>query len=156
MARAASLLAALSVAACGGGGDGGGGSPPAATGGACSIAAEKDFVRRVTGEWYLFPDLLPAAIDPNVYATADDLLDALTASARAQGRDRYFSYITTISAEQQFFAEGQSVGFGLSIVTPAGSTQAFVTQVFENSAAAQAGFLRGDEILAVGPSSAAL
>lgn len=153
-ACATGLLAALTVVACGGGG--GGSAAPAATGGVCSIAAEKDFVRRVSSEWYLFLDLLPAALNPDAYATADDLLDAMTATARAQGRDRYFSYITTVSAEQQFFAEGQSVGFGLSIVTPAGTTQAFVTQVFESSAAADAGFLRGDEILAIGPSSAAL
>lgn len=134
-ARATSLLAAATVVACGGGGsDGGGGSAPPEAGGACSVAEEKDFVRRAAGEWYLFLDLLPAAIDPNAHATADDLLNALTAVARAQGRDRYFSYITTISEEQQFFAAGQAVGY-LNLRTFISPADAALRSAFEGFAA---------------------
>jgi C-terminal processing protease CtpA/Prc len=145
------------VAGCGGGGGDAPpvpGAPPAAS--ACSIASEKQFVDQVARDWYLFLDLLPATLDPAPFGTADDFLDALTATARSQGRDRFFSFLTTISAEQQFFAAGQSVGFGISTVTNAANTQLFVTQVFEQSAAFDAGFRRGDEILAIGASVATL
>lgn len=154
--RLVALLAAvLTLAACGGGGGGGGGGTTAFSS-ACGVNAEKSFVQRVTGEWYLFLELLPTSINPAAFATADDLLDALTATARAQGRDRFFSYITTISEEQQFFAEGQAVGFGFSTVVPGATQQLFVTQVFDGSAAAEAGFARGDEILAIGADVASL
>lgn len=154
------LVACLAMAACGGGGGDGGGNafaaPAVPAASACGVAAEKSFVQRATSEWYLFLELLPVSVDPAAFASADDLLDALTATARAQGRDRFFSYITTISEEQQFFAEGRSVGFGFSTTVPGGTRQLFVTQVFDGSAAADAGFLRGDEILAIGADAAGL
>jgi hypothetical protein len=49
----------------------------------------------VAREWYLFPELLPSAISIGDHATAADLLDKLTATARAQNRDRFFSHVTT-------------------------------------------------------------
>jgi hypothetical protein len=58
------------------------------------------------------PDLLPATVDLNAYATAENLLDALTANARAANKDRFFSYLTTREAENSLFGEGQFVGFG--------------------------------------------
>ena len=62
---------------------------------ACGEAARKQWVLDVAREWYLFPELLPASVDLAAYATAEELLDALTATARAQGKDRFFSYLTT-------------------------------------------------------------
>jgi len=149
----AGVVACLTVS-CGGGNDGSGFSPPTLAP-SCSVATERNFVLNTTREWYLFLELLPATIDPGSFATADDLLDALTAEARSQNKDRFFSFITSIQAEQQFLAQAESVGFGFSSVVREG-TRLFLTQVFENSAAAEAGFLRGDEILAIGPSAANL
>ncbi|HEY6105419.1 MAG TPA: S41 family peptidase, partial [Anaeromyxobacteraceae bacterium] len=104
--------------------------------------------------WYLFPELLPAQVDPAAFATATDLLDALTAGARALGRDRYWSYLTTIQAADQLFGQGQAVGFGVSLLLR--GSQLFVAQVFAGSAAADAGFIRGDEILALGDTATTL
>ena len=139
-------------------GCGGGGGDPTfdVAGGPCSDTAKKQFVLDTARDRYLFLDLLPASVDISQYATAGVLVDALAATARAQNKDRFFSYITTITAEQQLLAGGTSVGFGVSLSQRAAATRLFVAQVFEVSAAADAGFLRGDEILAIGSSDTTL
>ena len=97
------------LAACGGGSGGGAG---AGTGGGtsnpCGETARKQWVLNVAREWYLFPDLLPASTDIATYPTAEELLDALTATARAQGKDRFFSYLTTKSAEDSLSVRASS------------------------------------------------
>jgi len=140
-------IAAMALLGTGcGGGDGGG----------CGVDAQKRFVLSVVEDWYLFQDLLPSSVNLNDYATADDLLDALTANARAQDKDRFFSFLTTDQAEQQFFGEGQAVAFGVGTELRAGSDsqhwRLFITKVEPQSPAAVAGFDRGDEILAIGTS----
>ncbi len=142
-------LAIAAMALLGTGCGGGGGS-------SCGVEAQKRFVLSTVEDWYLFQDLLPSSVNLDAYATADDLLDALTANARAQGKDRFFSFLTTSQAEQQFFGEGQAVAFGLGTELRAGSDsqhwRLFITKVEPQSPAAVAGFDRGDEILAIGTS----
>jgi len=145
---AISALATL-LAACGGGSGGGAGAGTGGgTDGPCGEAARKQWVLNVAREWYLFPDLLPASVDIASYATAEELLDALTATARAQGKDRFFSYLTTKSAEDSLLGEGQFVGFGFRSRTDTGN-RPFILDVFEDSPAASAGLRRGDEVIAV-------
>ena len=71
---------------------------PAASNG-CSLRERQQWAADQLREWYLFPDTLPAAISPASYATVSDYIDALTATARAQRKDRYFTYITSIAEE---------------------------------------------------------
>jgi carboxyl-terminal processing protease len=132
------------LAACGGGDGGGTGEAPSA----CGEAARKDWVLDVTREWYLFPETLPASVNLASFATAEELLDALTANARAQGRDRFFSYLTTKSAEDSLLGEGQFTGFGFRNRTDSGN-RPFILDVFEASPAAEKGLQRGDEVVAV-------
>ena len=147
----------LLAAGCGGGGgddDGLTATDP------CGVAAQKNLVFTRANSDYLFLELLPSGIDPAQFADADDLLDAMTATARTQQKDRFFSFLTSITAEQQFFAGGQSIGFGVTTKTnvPASGppTQVFIAQVFSPSPALSAGFARGDEILQVGETGATL
>jgi carboxyl-terminal processing protease len=142
LAAAIALLSAA-LAACGGGGDSGG----RLANGACSAARQKQFVLDAAREWYLFQDLLPPSVSIGDYATAQDLLDALTATARAQGKDRFFSFLTTPQADTSFFQEGQFVGFGFRTSIQGG--RLFVPDVFESSPAADGGLTRGAEITAV-------
>jgi carboxyl-terminal processing protease len=143
----------VSLAGCGGGGSGG---APALAGNNCTETIKKQFVLDTARDRYLFLDLLPSSVDQSQFATATALLDSLTATARAQNRDRFFSFISTITADQQFISAGASIGFGVVLrERPAGS-RLFVAQVFESSAAADAGFVRGDEILAIGTSDSTL
>lgn len=119
------ICALLIACGGGGGGSGGGTNPPGSggnnpppTAGTCNIESEKQFVLDVARSWYLFLDLLPTNVDTAQYPTADALLDALTAQARRQSRDRYFSYLTSITAEEQYFEQGESVGFGSVSLSP--------------------------------------
>jgi len=138
------------LAGCGGGGGGGGdgGSSGGVLPSACSETARKQFVLDAAREWYLFDDLLPAGVNTAAFGDAEALLDHLTATARAEGKDRYFSYLTTKTAENSLLGEGQFVGFGLRTRIEGGS-RAMVIEVFEGGPAGDAGMTRGDEILAV-------
>jgi carboxyl-terminal processing protease len=127
------------MAACGGG-DGGG----VAGGSSCSEAREKRFVLDTAREWYLFRELLPDGVDAAQYATAAALLDALTAGARAEGKDRFFSYVTTREADDAILQEGQFVGFGFRSHIEDG--RLWLTDVYEGSPAGGGGLSRGTEI----------
>lgn len=155
------VLAAL-LAGCGGGssnsGSGtvaqpGGGTSPTPTS-ACSLRARQDWVLATMREWYLFPETLPASLDPSGYSSVDAYLDALTATARAQGRDRYFTYLTSISQEDAYYNSGSSAGFGFRLSSDANGVT--VMESFENTPALQAGIDRGTQILSIGTSTADL
>jgi carboxyl-terminal processing protease len=100
------------------------------------------------GSWYLYPDLLPAFVDIGAFADPADLLKGLTSIARSQGLDRFWSYTTTPAEQSAFFDAGTFVGFGVNLIIR--SDRLFVAQVFAGSAAEANGFLRGDEIVAIG------
>lgn len=136
LSRAAAMACCALVAACGGGGGGGGNS--------CSATGHKQFVLDVTRDWYLFPELLPATVDVADYPDAQALLDALTATARAQGKDRFFSHLTTPAADSSFLQEGQFIGFGFR--TRIEGDRLFLPDVFEQSPAADGGLVRGAEV----------
>ena len=141
--RLACLLISGMLTACGGGGGGDGGFVP----GGCSASTEKTFVRDATNEWYLFPELLPSQVNTGQYATAQDLLDFMTATARAQSKDRFFSYVTTKQADDTFLQEGQFIGFGFRVRVD--GNRVYFMEAFENSPASAAGITRGAELLAV-------
>ncbi len=140
-------MAATFLAACGGG-SGGNGSHGDEGGGACGEAARKEWLLDVAQDWYLFPETLPASVNLGSYATAEELLDALTATARAQGRDRFFSYLTTRAAEDSLFGEGEFVGFGFRNRVDDGN-RPMIIDVYHGSPASEAGLARGDEVLQV-------
>jgi carboxyl-terminal processing protease len=159
-----SLVSAL--AACGGGGDGGTGSSttPIATApsagstttAGCSILERQNWVGSQMLEWYLFLELLPGSLNPASYATVEDYIDALTATARAQSKDRHFTYLTSIKAENAFYASGSSAGFGIRLSYDSAAGRLFVTEAFEDAPALTAGIDRGTEILAIGTSASNL
>ncbi|WP_439645811.1 S41 family peptidase [Sphingomonas changbaiensis] len=157
------LALAATLAGCGGGGGSSGGtiassSPtptpsPAAT---CSLRARQDWAFGVLNEWYLFPETLPATLDPSPYATVGDYIDALTATARSQGKDRFFTYLTSIKEEDAYYNSGSTAGFGFRLSTDAAQKRAFVAESFEGAPASAAGMDRGDEILAIGETPGSL
>jgi carboxyl-terminal processing protease len=139
LTSAAGIVCTL-MAACGGGsGDGGGGGSSA-----CTESREKRFVLDTAREWYLFRELLPDGVDADQYATAEELLDALTANARAEGKDRFFSYLTTRQADNAILQEGQFIGFGFR--SHIQDDRFWLTDVYEDSPAEAGGLSRGTEI----------
>jgi len=119
------------------------------------LRARQDWILATMREWYLFPETLPSNLDPAGYGTADTYLDALTATARGQGRDRYFTYLTSIAQETAYYTSGSSAGFGFRL-TSDGSSTLTVAESFEGGNALQAGIDRGTQILAIGTSSSDL
>lgn len=150
------------LAACGGGSGGGGGgatggvSPaptptptPSATTAACSLRARQDWALAQLTEWYLFPTLLNTAANPAGYATVDDYIDALTAPARAQNKDRYFTYLTSIAEEDAYYAQGDTAGFGVRLGYDSSGGRVFVIEAFEGAPALAAGLDRGTELIQI-------
>jgi C-terminal processing protease CtpA/Prc len=80
----------------------------------------------------------------------------LTATARAQRRDRFFTYLTSIREENAFFSSGSSAGFGIRLATDTNARRLFVSEAFEGAPALAAGIDRGTEILAIGTTEANL
>jgi len=160
------LLPAIHLAGCGGG-DGGTTagtptaatptpSPTASTSGTCALAARQIWAKSVLDEWYLFPETLPASLGTAPFTTVDAYIDALTATARGQRRDRYFTYLTSIAEENAFLSSGSSAGFGIRISYDSAARKAFVAEAFEGAPALAAGIDRGDEIVAIGETPASL
>lgn len=155
---ALSLAIAGALVACG---SDGGGTPtsgtPTPTGNSCSLADRKAWVLEQMRTYYLFPDLLDTTVDPARYSTVQGYIDALVAPARAQNRDRGFTYLTSIKAEDELINSGSSAGFGFRLGYDSVNRRVFILEAFENAPAYPQGIDRGTEILAVnGTSTAAL
>lgn len=144
-----------STASAGGGTATAGGGTPTPTVAGCTLRERQDWVAAQVREWYLFPETLPASLDPTPYASVDTFLDALTATARAQRKDRYFTYLTSIKDENAYYASGSSAGFGWRLALDSGA-RLYVTESFEGAPALAAGVDRGAEILAIGTSASDL
>ena len=169
-ARLTAAVASLALlSACGGGGGSGtvvaGGGGPSATPtptptppatGACSLASRQNWAQAQINEWYLFPETLPASINPSAYADVQSLIDAMTATARAQRKDRYFTYITSIAEENAYYNSGSSAGYGVRFSIDGAARRLFVSEAFEGAPALAAGIDRGTEILAIGTSASNL
>ncbi len=160
------LAMAAMLSACGGDGGGGGSytasgstgtvaptptpTPTSSANGSCTLRERQDWAAAQLDEWYLFPELLPANLDPTPYSTVEDYIDALTATARAQNKDRYFTYLTSISGEDAYFDLGSSAGFGVRLAYDTAANRVFVAEAFEGTTALAAGIDRGAELLAIG------
>ena len=146
---------AVSLAACGGD-DGSGSTVGQGPGGqvdSCSLSARQDWARDVLEEWYLFPDLLNTSVNKAAYNSLQSYVDAMVAQARAQRKDRGFTYITSIQEENDLIQNGSNAGFGIRLAYDQVNDRVFVAEAFESGPAFPAGFDRGTEILSVGGQS---
>ena len=152
------ILALLS--ACGGGGGGGGNdgaviqpptSSPPATGG-CTLRARQDFAFAQINQNYLFPESIAPNVNPASFNSVQAYIDALVAPARAQNRDRGFTFVTSIAEENALAQTGASAGFGVRLSSDANARRVFIAEAFEGAPALAAGIDRGTEIIAIGTS----
>ncbi|MFC3101951.1 S41 family peptidase [Altererythrobacter lauratis] len=170
MARPALVLAcAAMLASCGGSGSAGGGGTgviptptptatptPTPTSATCSLSARQDWAAAQLTEWYLFPDLLATNVNKASYTNLQAYIDALVAPARAQSRDRFFTYITSIAEENAFFEAGSSAGFGFRLAYDVAARRVAVIEAFEGAPALAQNIDRGSELLAIGTSASTL
>lgn len=168
----AAISIALLLSSCGGGGGnnasggnniavlppGGGGATPAPspTPSTCSLVSRQNWAKDQIDEWYLFPETIPASLSPTPFNSVQAYIDALTATARGQGRDRFFTFITSIADENAFLASGATAGFGIRLSYDEAAARLFVMEAFEGAPALAAGIDRGSEILAIGTTSNSL
>lgn len=161
------LVLAMALAGCGGGspapsGTGGGNisatptPTPTPTPAVCSLRSRQDWALAQLREWYLFPETLPASLDPGGFSSVQAYVDALTATARGQGRDRFFTFLTSIAEENRFFDTGSTAAFGIRIRIDTVGRRLFVVDAYEGAPALAAGIDRGTEIIAIGTNAADL
>lgn len=152
MQRLISLVVVAVLAGCGGGG---GSAAPGPEIGECSNDEQKQFVLDTLYSWYLWNDLLPAAIDIADYASPEELVIRVTKEFGPQqivaGQevplDR-FSFVRSQQAEQEFLEGtlGELFGFSYRFVDEA-ATDFRIVRVFSGSPADVGGLARGQRIL---------
>jgi hypothetical protein len=125
-----------------------GGDSSGDTGGldVCDVPLQIDFVEAVTDSWYLWYEEM-AEVDKADYESAQAYLDARLAPLIDDGRDRGFSYMTTITEDETNISSGAYVGFGFR--SNSTSRGLFIIDVFESGPAWAAGVRRGMELVAV-------
>jgi carboxyl-terminal processing protease len=159
---ASAIIASLLLTSCGGGG--GGSAPPIGVAptptptptSGCSLTERQTFARDVINEWYLFPTDVATATNPAGFTSVQNYIDALVAPARAAGKDRFFTYITSIAEENAFFSTGASAGFGVRLSYNSGLRRLFIAEAYEGAPALAAGIDRGTEIIAIGTAASNL
>jgi C-terminal processing protease CtpA/Prc len=100
--------------------------------------------------------LLATNVDPASFTTVKDYVDALTAPARALGRDRFYTKVTSIAEDKEFLDTGSTAGIGVRLSTDVAARRVFIFEAFEGAPALAAGIDRGTEILAIGTTTANL
>jgi C-terminal processing protease CtpA/Prc len=138
---ALALPLAVALADCGG--DSSSPTAPAA-GGECSTVGQVTFVRDTLQDIYYWYQELPNP-DPASFSSPEAYLEAV----RFRPLDSSFSYINTQEASDAFFSESQFIGIGVSF-RQTSATELRVGQVFPGGPAADAGFARGDYMVAIG------
>jgi carboxyl-terminal processing protease len=119
----------------------------------CSLSSKEDWALAQLNEWYLFPSLIDSSVKKTAYSSLQSYVDALVAPARAQNKDRYFTYVTSISAENALINSGQTAGFGIRLGYDTSANRVFIVESFENGPAYGQNIDRGDELLAINGTS---
>ncbi len=122
---------------------------PTPTVSSCSLSARQDWAKALIDEWYLFPDLIASGVNKSAHSDLQSYIDALVAPARAQSRDRFFTYVTSASAEDALINSGRTAGFGFRLGYDTGADRVFIAESFESGPAYGNNILRGDEILRI-------
>jgi len=125
-----------------------GASPAAAQPTSCTVPNQNLYVRDVLSDIYLWYPHLPS-ISPVQFPTPEAYLEAV----RFREFDASFSYITSRAASEAFYSDSQFIGYGFSMQV--GPATVRISQVYEDSPAAEAGLDRGSSVVEVNGRSVA-
>lgn len=100
------------------------------------------YVYALMQEWYLWYDHLPE-VDPNDYATPEELMDALT----YKPLDKW-SYIEDKETADQYYEEGKYIGYGHGWKYDI-DNNVYITLVYRDSPMYRAGIRRGFRVLEI-------
>jgi len=152
---ASATLAAAILSACGGGGyvD----QPPLS----CSVADQKTWLGSYMNDWYYWYAISPNP-SPSGYASVDSYFNALlytgTDATNFPKQDTW-SYISDTADFNRVFGEGKTLGYGLKVagheVEGHPEWPLYVRYVEPGSPAANAGLVRGDQVLTLNGRTAA-
>ena len=153
----AGMSLCLLLVACGGGSSST--TPPPAS---CTLEDTKSWLLGYMQDQYLWYDRMPSVIAAN-YTTLDSYFAALLypgGGVEPASRDRW-SYMESTASFQQFFGDGQSLGYGISVagleVAGQPDQPLRIRYIEPKSPASAAGLQRGDILLSLnGISSSAL
>lgn len=122
---------------------------PTPTTATCDIQNRLATTFNVFNTNYLFPSLLDTSVNRASFNAIQPYIDALVAPARAQNKDRGFSYVTSIKEENERIQSGATAGFGIRLVYDTTNARVFIAESFENAPAFAAGIDRGTELLSI-------
>lgn len=109
-----------------------------------SLVSAKEFVRVNMEVNYLWNDEVPLNLNTNLYATPQDVLEAM----RFRPIDRW-SFVTENGQEvMDFFEQGRTSGYGMSVRWDP-NDELRIALVDENSPAESAGIIRGMKVLSI-------
>lgn len=139
------FAAAALLAGCGGGGSD---APPAPGGATCSVLQEQTWLRGYMADWYLWSGLAPNPV-PDAFATVSAYFDALKFGGNATIPADRWSYSQTTASFNQFFAEGQTLGYGIFVNGIEHQLPLRLRYTEPQGPAARAGLARGDLIVSI-------
>jgi hypothetical protein len=148
----AAVAAAVLMTACGGGSD-----PEIDTANTgCSVDEQKTWLRGYMRDWYFWTGSSPDPA-PGPYTSVASYFDALLLPGEGSTTDlsRRWSYISDTAAYNQFFDEGKSLGYGISVNGVERTLPLKLRYVEPLSPGGQAGLQRGDTVVSINGVSAA-
>lgn len=143
-------LAASLLMGCGGDGssDSLSGVPSEQPSGSCAVSEQKKALRDYMQTAYLWSDLAPLPT-PEAYGSLEQYFPALLFTGSATLPADRWSYLSDTDQYNQFFQEGQTRGYGLSVNGLEGRLPLRIRYVEPQSPAAGAGLQRGDVIASI-------
>lgn len=140
--RGAIVVAVLGLAGCGG--DDGGPAPAAS----CDLPTQQAWLRSYMRDWYLWSGRATSPA-PAGFTTLASYFEALRFAGDATTRADVWSFYQSTASYDQFYAEGQTMGYGLFVNGIERALPLRVRMVEPQGPAALAGLVRGDRIVSI-------